>query len=241
MLVIRFTDILRATLPVRSGNEGWFGAAPRGDAYHVVVPVDAQIARGVMAGNRPNDGTPFGGYSQWIYFRCEPYEGSDTDEAEDRSLREGQARRTADRLIRELAAYDIEARVEAPAEAPSEARADEREETGDRKRPFAECPQCGRTWASLGEFLRDDAVVFRGYRAATDDFSRGTFAFIHECGTLIEITASKLVRRKSPKKSLAGLHSCPGMCNYESSMGVCSADCDGAVYLRVARKLGGAR
>ena len=35
------------------------GFAPDGSSYHVVVPVDARIARGLKAGNRPADGTPF--------------------------------------------------------------------------------------------------------------------------------------------------------------------------------------
>ena len=44
MLRIKVQDVGRATLPVRSGNEGWIGVSPKGDDYHVVVPVDVQIA-----------------------------------------------------------------------------------------------------------------------------------------------------------------------------------------------------
>lgn len=78
-LVIDFNDILRATLDDACGNEGYIGISPNGDRYHVVVPVDRQIARGIKAGNRPLDGTPFGGYKGWRYFCCgtfplpEPY------------------------------------------------------------------------------------------------------------------------------------------------------------------------
>ncbi len=108
MLRIRFRDILRATLPLRSGNEGWVGVAPMGDDYHVVVPVDLQIARGVMACNCPTDGTPFGGYTGWLYFRCPPYE----EEAEDETpLREEWARNTAEQLIIWLTSYGIEAEL----------------------------------------------------------------------------------------------------------------------------------
>lgn len=78
------TDIFRATLPAKSGNTGYLGFARDGSAYHVVVPVDEQIARGIKAGNRPEDGTPFGGYRDWCYFQCLPYdeEGAGAREAQ---------------------------------------------------------------------------------------------------------------------------------------------------------------
>jgi hypothetical protein len=108
MLLIRFRDILRSTLPLCSGNEGWIGVASKGDDYHVVVPVDVQIARGVMACNRPADGTPFGGYTGWLYFRCPPYEDEAVDEV---ALREERARITAEQLTKWLASYGIRAEV----------------------------------------------------------------------------------------------------------------------------------
>ena len=40
---IDFKDVIRATLPVGSGNEGWIGVSPSGDDYHVVVPVDVRV------------------------------------------------------------------------------------------------------------------------------------------------------------------------------------------------------
>jgi hypothetical protein len=109
MLSIKFEDLLRATLPERSGNVGWIGVSPRGDIYHVVVPVDTQIARGVMAGNCPTDGTPFGGYTNWLYFRCPPYEDTGRDVLE---LRYEQAGKTAVELIRWLSSRGVEASVE---------------------------------------------------------------------------------------------------------------------------------
>ena len=106
MLHIKVKDIGRATLPLRSGNEGWIGVSPKGDDYHVVVPVDVQIARGVMACNMPTDGTPFGGYAGWLYFRCPPH----LDEGGDENiLREEQIRTTSERLTQWLASYGIEA------------------------------------------------------------------------------------------------------------------------------------
>jgi hypothetical protein len=108
MLLIKIEDIGRATLPSRSGNEGWIGVSPGGDAYHVVTPVDVQLARGVMACNRPTDGTPFGGYSSWLYFRCEPYEEEGAPEQEARNR---QVRKNATDLINWLALYGIVARL----------------------------------------------------------------------------------------------------------------------------------
>ncbi len=108
MLLFKFRDILRATLPVRSGNEGWIGVNPRGDDYHVVVPVDVQISRGVMACNRPTDGTPFGGYVGWRYFRCSPYECEGQGE---NRFRQEQARKNAYDLIDYLTRHAIAAEL----------------------------------------------------------------------------------------------------------------------------------
>ncbi len=73
VLNINRSDLFRATLADNCGNIGYIGLAPDGAEYHVVVPVDLQLARGVKAGNRPDDGTPFGGYKNWMYFECPPY------------------------------------------------------------------------------------------------------------------------------------------------------------------------
>lgn len=72
-LKVRAKDIFRATLADNCGNTGYLGFAPDGGSYHVVVPVDAQLARGLKPGLRPDDGTPFGGYCGWRYFCCPPY------------------------------------------------------------------------------------------------------------------------------------------------------------------------
>jgi hypothetical protein len=96
MMTIDFDDILRATLDDRCGNEGYIGISPDGQRYHVVVPVDRQIARGIKAGNRPLDGTPFGGYKDWHYFGCLVFTwppGGDPQEIQ--ALRIAQARANA--------------------------------------------------------------------------------------------------------------------------------------------------
>lgn len=70
VLQIRLSDLFRATMAEGCGNEGYIGIAPDGSQYHVVVPVDRQIARGLKAWIQPDDGTPFGGYKGWRYFCC---------------------------------------------------------------------------------------------------------------------------------------------------------------------------
>ena len=98
-LSIDFNDILRATLDKDCGNEGYIGLSPDGRSYHVVVPVDRQIARGIKAGNRPLDETPFGGYKGWHYFCCLGYAPpSDYDEAEHQKVRLNQAKANAQLL-----------------------------------------------------------------------------------------------------------------------------------------------
>jgi hypothetical protein len=108
MITVKIEDVRRATLPLSSGNEGWIGVAPDGQEYHVVVPVDAQIAKGVMACNRPMDGTPFGGYTRWLYFRCVPYED---DGRLDRSVYDRQVEKNAADLIAWLRLYGIQVRL----------------------------------------------------------------------------------------------------------------------------------
>jgi hypothetical protein len=96
MMTIDFDDILRATLDDQCGNEGYIGISPDGQRYHVVVPVDRQIARGIKAGNRPLDDTPFGGYKDWHYFGCLGFSlppGGDSQEIQ--ALRMAQARANA--------------------------------------------------------------------------------------------------------------------------------------------------
>jgi len=90
-LRVKLSDIWRATLDERCGNVGFLGISPDGSAYHVVVPVDLQIARGVKACNQPTDGTPFGGYAGWRYFQCRGYSGVGHPEL-DREIRERAAR-----------------------------------------------------------------------------------------------------------------------------------------------------
>lgn len=78
-LQLKKSDVFRATLADDCGNIGFLGIAPDASEYHVVVPVDLQLARGVKAMNQPDDGTPFGGYRGWHYYECAPYSKDEND------------------------------------------------------------------------------------------------------------------------------------------------------------------
>ena len=113
-LIIDFNDIFRATLDEDCGNEGYIGIAPDGGRYHVVVPVDRQIARGIKAGNRPQDGTPFGGYKDWRYFCCPGYKRPALyDGAEIRKVRIKQSETNAQHLKAWAAGMQIGVQIKA--------------------------------------------------------------------------------------------------------------------------------
>lgn len=113
-LLIDFNDIIRATLDEDCGNEGYIGLSPDGGRYHVVVPVDRQIARGIKAGNRPQDGTPFGGYKNWHYFCCLGYKRpARYNEAEIQKVRKKQAGTNAQHLKAWAAGMQIGVEIKA--------------------------------------------------------------------------------------------------------------------------------
>ena len=251
MLHIKLQDIQRATLALRSGNEGWIGISPRGDEYHVVVPVDKQIARGVMACNRPTDGTPFGGYAGWLYFRCPPYEDRD---GEENAQRDARVRQTAEELLLWLASHRLEACIdEADAVLESGPRrlsrpVESNEQTGavssktSSCESFADtklivCSRCGQRWSQLADLLRDPQIRVEGYRACWEDFTRGMYLFFHSCGHTVEVPVSRFARAHHRGRSLIGTHACPGFCYYENSLVGCSARCEGSGYRRIAGKL----
>lgn len=249
MLLIMLNDIRRATLPISSGNEGWIGVSPTGDAYHVVVPVDVQIARGVMACNRPADGTPFGGYSGWLYFRCPPF--GDEPGEEERLLEERVLETSAD-LGRFLTSYGMQLELveeasvleDRASDAPvlstiarSSRRPGRVSRGSDVECRTLSCATCGKEWASLARFLGDQGIKLSRYEACVDDFSKGAFEFSHSCGALVGVPASRFVRPHVYGKSLIGSHACPGFCYFENSVLACSADCEGSLYRRIAGRL----
>ncbi len=248
---IKLSDIYRATLPSRSGNEGWIGLEPSGKKYHVIVPVDAQIARGVMACNAPTDGTPFGGYTGWLYFRCEPFAAS--DEEFDEELRWPTARQNATKLVKFAAGYGIAVTItEDVAQRDAAEEPQQRTFQGRKKGRFREvgleskkgdgslpikCTGCSATWENITRLLTDPSITFSKYKANTTDFRKGHFVFRHSCGGVVEVEATKLGRSRYAGKSLAGSHACPGFCYYEASLSECSAVCEGSVFRRIAGKL----
>jgi hypothetical protein len=108
-LQIDLNDLIRATLDEGSGNAGYIGLSPDGNRYHVVVPVDGQIARGIKAGNQVLEGAPFGGYKNWYYFYCTGYgRPSRHDEKIINEIRKRQAAANAESLIAWAAELHIE-------------------------------------------------------------------------------------------------------------------------------------
>lgn len=247
MLSIQIRAVRRATLPARSGNEGWIGVSPMGDRYHVVVPVDAQIAKGVLACNRPTDGTPFGGYTGWLYFRCEPYDDEGADES---ASQESRVHANCTRLIEFAALYGITCEIETEQGADSPDKHVLSERAGGRGSaqepentlseapvPLASCGVCGNQWHTLAELLRDPNVRFARYRVCPDDFSKGAYVFTHTCSGAIEVPVTRFGRTRVTAKSLIGTQACPGMCRYETSQRACQATCEGASYRRIAARL----
>ncbi len=106
-MTIPLADFFRATLAEETGNVGYIGLAPDGSKHHVVVPVDIQIARGIKAGNRPTDGTPFGGYAGWRYFECRPYPSPQPDQDAERRARWAQAEKNAAVFVAWAAGHSI--------------------------------------------------------------------------------------------------------------------------------------
>ncbi len=230
-LKIKFSDLLRATLSFRTGNESWIGFSPDGNSYHIVSPVDTQISKGVMACNRPKDGTPFGGYSRWIYFRIPPFGKSIHD---DQTARREHSRMISEDLIKKLKRFGIEAEIDE--NEPTSTVLWGKTQSGAVKHDLA-CSGCSRKWNRLIECLRDPALFFIAYRACIDDFSKGVYVFEHNCGGHVHIGVSSLVRKPPFAKSLAGFQGCPGFCYYEHSLQECPALCEGSCYRRIAVKI----
>ncbi len=222
--------IYRATLATHSGNEGWVGVAPDGRDYHIVVPVDVQIARGVMAGNKPTDGTPFGGYSNWLYFRCQPY----TSRVDDHELRLEQAKKNLSEMVSSLAQHGIIA--EPQIKYPSKPQVTINNIKSDKcKKIF--CAGCKTLWIGINEALTDVDLKLVRYKANVDDFNAGVFLFRHGCGGNVEIPVSLLVKPQRQTRSLAGLQACPGLCFHQTVLRSCRAVCEGSVYRKLASRI----
>lgn len=206
MLEIALEDIRRGTLSVNSGNEGWIGVSPDGTQYHLVVPVDAQIARGVMAGNRPSDGTPFGGYTGWLYFRCAPYVAGSDEQAD----REEQVRCNASNLLTWLAEQGVLCRISHQYSTPLTTACDQDLSLdASVEKPVATCEGCGVTFSGIVEVLQDASLKIRGYRAFPDDFKKGMFLFTHGCKGEVSVGVRHFARPQTCRIPRAALHNRP--------------------------------
>jgi hypothetical protein len=110
-LGIRLSDLFRATLADGCGSEGFIGISPEGSQYHVVVPVDRQMARGLKFWAQPADGTPFGGYVGWHYFVCLTYPDIPENHEGDHEARLGQARENGWLIRKQAGAMGLEIHV----------------------------------------------------------------------------------------------------------------------------------
>lgn len=196
-----------------------------------------------MACNRPTDGTPFGGYAGWLYFRCPPFEDL---QADDTAARLSWAHATADELLRWLGSYHIEASIESDRSSRSNHTEDDMSSVqgdcvGSTGSKTIACSHCGRIWNGIGTFLRDPQICLEGYRACLDDFSQGWYLFSHSCGNTIEVPVSRVARVRERGRTLIGTHACPGLCYYERPILPCAAKCEGAGYRRIAGKIAARR
>ncbi len=227
---LKLSTIYRATLATHSGNEGWIGVEPGQRSYHAVVPVDVQISRGVMACNKPTDGTPFGGYAGWIYFRCAPYDSHIDDE----TLRLQQAKKNLTELIVKLSEYGIVAEPDGE-NLPTPQLFINTRILDKSKRIF--CSSCNWSWNHPGEVLSDTDLTLVEYLANFKDFRKGIYLFEHICGGRIELPVSRLLNPHNLIRSLAGLQACPGLCFHSKVLAECRAECEGSLYRKVAGRI----
>ena len=230
-ITIKFVDIVRGTLDLRTGNESWIGVSPDASAYHLVSPVDTQLAKGVLACNRPTDGTPFGGYSKWVYFRIPPFDNRLQDSGK---ARMEHAMEFSKALITKLTNYGIKSEI-AWRDAYREGQPPSPGPVSNGEIFY--CSSCSKKWHRLFECLEDPDLVFSIYRPCVSDFFKGSYLFRHRCNGFLEIPASFFFHKRPLGKNLANLKGCPGHCYYENINTKCLALCEGSAYRRLAWKL----
>ncbi len=228
---IKFVDILRATLGFQTGNESWIGVSPDSKCYHIVSPVDTQISKGVMACNRPEDGTPFGGYRGWIYLRIPPF----FDELQDvEGARRDHALNVSHELIRNLDRYGIRSSVDWDDPHAKELYTVTNNSSVEQT---LSCCSCNKTWDKLIDCVKDPDLIFLAYHPSVSDFAEGSYVFQHNCKGLVYIPVSRFIRKLQEGRNLSNLNACPGYCYYKDSIHECLASCAGSAYRRLARRL----
>ncbi|MFH1035476.1 MAG: hypothetical protein V1806_13285 [Pseudomonadota bacterium] len=72
-LRFRLNDLLRATLPQGQGWVGLVGVEPGGRDYHVLAPVELELALGLMRLGWAGQWRALGGRQGWHYRPCRAY------------------------------------------------------------------------------------------------------------------------------------------------------------------------
>lgn len=72
-LIFRLADLVAATLPQGQGWVGLVGVEPGGRAYHVLAPVDLELAQGLGPAALAGQAQALGGRPGWHYRLCRGY------------------------------------------------------------------------------------------------------------------------------------------------------------------------
>jgi hypothetical protein len=67
-------DLVKATLPSGWGQAGFVGVSPHGDSYHVLVPVELDLALETFRMALDDWAEPLGGRPGWNYYYCSTYD-----------------------------------------------------------------------------------------------------------------------------------------------------------------------
>ena len=67
-------DLVRATLPSGWGRAGFVGVSPGGESYHVLVPVELDLAADTFRLALEGWAEPMGGRPAWRYHYCRTYD-----------------------------------------------------------------------------------------------------------------------------------------------------------------------
>ncbi len=111
-----------------------------------------------------------------------------------------------------------------------------------KEQEFRKC-DCGHTWKTREEFLRDKKVKIVGYQPDFVNHRYNHFLFFHrlkECGLFFGVRASEfddLREGKCPKELGMGLEDCPGYCTDMLDLRVCSVACRNAVDRELAARI----
>ena len=73
-LTFSLDDLVKATLPSGWGQAGFVGVSPKGDSYHVLVPVELDLASETFRMALDGWAEPMGGRPDWRYYYCRTYE-----------------------------------------------------------------------------------------------------------------------------------------------------------------------